>query len=57
MNLKITNIQMATYSERQQMPSLQDLADGLCQDNEIQYVSLETKKTDKLDNIRVGNDN
>ena len=57
MNLKITNIQMATYSEKQQMPSLQDLADGLCQDNEIQYVSLETKKTAKLDNITVGNAN
>ena len=39
-NLKITNIQIATYTEKQQMPNLQDLADGLCNDeeNEIEYV-------------------
>lgn len=39
-NLKITNIQIATYTEKQQMPNLQDLANGLCNDaeNEIEYV-------------------
>ena len=44
-NLKITNIEIATYIEKQQMPNLQDLANGLCNDeeNEIEYVMTKGK--------------
>ena len=44
-NLKITNIQIATYTKKQQMPNLQDLANGLCNDeeNEIEYVITKDK--------------
>lgn len=44
MNLKITNAQIKSYSETQEMPSLQYLADRLCEDGDIEYVELETKK-------------
>ncbi|MCI8384214.1 MAG: hypothetical protein HFJ33_05065 [Clostridia bacterium] len=54
MNLKITNIQIETYGEKQQMPSLQELADGLCEDNEMQYVLTESKKQASLEKIEVG---
>lgn len=38
MNLKITNTQIETYGAEQRMPTLQEFADELCEDNEIQYV-------------------
>ncbi len=44
-NLKITNIQISTYSEKQQMPTLQEFADNLCNDNEIEYVITKDKET------------
>ena len=43
MNLKITNIQMSSYVENKKLPTLQYLAKELCKDEEIQYVSLESK--------------
>lgn len=43
MNLKITNAQIKSYSEEQQMPNLQYLANRLCEDNDIQYVELTTQ--------------
>lgn len=43
-NLKITNAQIESYSKTQQMPTLQFLADSLCEDGEIQYVELTTQK-------------
>ena len=46
-NLKITTAQMNKYVEKQEMPSLQELADVLYDDNEIQYVALESKVADK----------
>lgn len=55
MNLKITNAQIQSYAERQEMPTLQYLADRLCEDNEIQYVELSSKKTAELDKITVVN--
>ena len=55
MNLKITNIQIETYGEEQRMPTLQEFADGLCEDNDIQYVELQSKKTGSLNKIEVGN--
>jgi len=57
MNLKITNMQMETYAEEQRMPTLQEFADGLCVDNEIEYVELESKNLAALDKIEVGDAN
>jgi len=54
MNLKITSKQMQTYADHQRMPTLQEFADVLCEDNEIQYVELESKKVATLDKIEVG---
>ena len=54
MNLKITNAQIQSYAEKQKMPSLQYLANMLCEDEEMQYVELETQKQAKLKEITVG---
>lgn len=54
MNLKITNIQIGSYAEKGELPNLQYLADGLCKDEEMEYVALETKKTASLQPITVG---
>ena len=53
-NLKITNSQMSAYAKSQRMPTLQELANDFCEDNEIQYVSLASKKTASLEKIEVG---
>ncbi len=53
-NLKITTAQINKYAEKQEMPTLQELADALYEDNEIQYVALESKVADK-ERITVGN--
>ncbi len=53
-NLKITTVQMNKYAEKQEMPTLQELADILYEDNEIQYVALESKVADK-EKVTVGN--
>ena len=55
MNLKITNIQIDTYGKEQRMPTLQEFSDGLCEDNEIQYVELQSKKVGSLSKLEVGN--
>lgn len=44
MNLKITNAQIKSYSEEQQMPNLQYLANRLCEDNDMEYVELTSQK-------------
>lgn len=38
MNLKITNIQMKSYAQSEQLPGLQYLADNLCEDKDVEYV-------------------
>lgn len=53
-NLKITNSQMHSYADAQRMPTLQELADDFCEDDEIQYVTLESKKIAGLEKIDVG---
>lgn len=53
-NLKITNSQMNSYATSQRMPTLQELADDFCKDNEIQYVTLESKKIASVEKIDVG---
>ena len=44
MNLKITNSQIKSYTKEQRMPTLQEVANDLCEDNEMEYVTLESKK-------------
>lgn len=43
MNLKITNTQIESYKETEKMPTLQYLANKLCEDNEMEYVELSSK--------------
>ena len=54
MNLKITNKQIEIYTQEQRMPTLQELSDELCEDNEIEYVELASKNVASLDKIEVG---
>lgn len=53
-NLKITNIQIDTYTEEERMPTLQEVADIFCEDNEIEYVTIESKVA-SLEKITVNN--
>ena len=54
MNFKITNAQIETYGKEQRMPTLQELADDFCEDEDFEYVELATKKTASLSKIEVG---
>ena len=56
-NIKITNLQMKTYTEKQRLPNLQEIADGLCEDEEMEYVYAESKIVASLNKIDVGNNN
>lgn len=42
-NFKITATQIKSYEEKQEMATLQELADVLCEDDEIQYVTLKSE--------------
>ena len=55
MNLKITNIQIHSYAETQELPNLQYLADKLCEDNDMEYVLTASKEHASLDKIDVTN--
>lgn len=57
LNLKITNSQIDSWAKLQRMPTLQELANDLCEDNEIQYVALESQKIASLEKIEVGQNN
>lgn len=54
MTLKVTNLQMKNYTEKQKLPTLQELADGLCEDDEMEYVVLDSKAVGSLNKIEVG---
>ena len=54
MNFKITSAQIETYGKEQRMPTLQELADDFCEDEDFEYVELATKKTASLSKIEVG---
>ena len=56
-NLKITNSQIKAYGKNKRMPTLQELANDFCEDEDIQYVELESKKTASLEKIQVGESN
>ena len=45
---------MENYAKNKRLPSLQELADGLCEDEEMEYVLLTSQKMDKLNKIEVG---
>lgn len=56
LNLKITNYELDIYSKQERMPTLQELADKLYEDNEIEYVEIESqKKPSSKNKIEVGN--
>lgn len=54
LHMKITSLQMKKYVDQQQLPNLQELADGLCEDEEMEYVQLESRATASLNKIVVG---
>lgn len=45
---------MHTYTKEQRMPTLQELADALCEDKEMEYVVLESKAVASIDKVIVG---
>lgn len=53
-NLKITNSIMKKYATEQREPTLQELADDFCDDEEIKYVELASQKLASLDKIEIG---
>mgnify|MGYP004495945735 CR=1 FL=1 len=55
-NLKITKIEIDSYAKNEKMPSLQYLADKLCEDEDMEYVLCESKKTGSLSKIDVSDD-
>ena len=55
MNLKITNIQIENYTENETLPSLQFLADKLCEDNDMEYVLTQSKAHASLGKIDTTN--
>lgn len=57
MNLKISGIQIQSYTENNTLPNLQYLADKLCEDEEMQYVVKETKKQASLEKIDISDVN
>ena len=54
MNLKITNVQISKYAEEQRMPTLKELADNFCEDDDFQYVQ-ETSEVASLTKISNNN--
>lgn len=54
MNLKITTIEINSYAENTKLPTLQYLADKLCEDNDMEYVLKASKKNASLNKIDVG---
>ena len=54
MNLKITNVQISKYAEEQRMPTLKELADNFCEDDDFQYVQ-ETSEVARLEKISSDN--
>lgn len=55
MNLKITSIEIDSYAENTKLPSLQYLADKLCEDDDMEYVLKASKKNANLNKIDVSN--
>ena len=54
MNLKITNVQISKYAEEQRMPTLKELADNFCEDNDFEKV---IEKTEVGSLTKISNEN
>ena len=54
MNSKITNVQISTYVEKQRMPTLKELADNFCEDNDFDKV---IEKTEVGSLTKISNEN
>ncbi len=55
MNLKITSIQIANYTENKTLPNLQFLADKLVEDSDMEYVLTQSKTHASLNRIDTTN--
>ena len=53
-NFKITTLQIHTYANEQRFPTLQELANAFCEDEEIEYVALESVKIASIEKIQIG---
>lgn len=53
-NFKITNVQMSKYAEEQRMPTLKELADNFCEDNDFEKV---VEKTEVGSLTKISNEN
>lgn len=53
-NLKITNVQISKYTEEQRMPTLKELADNFCEDNDFEKV---IEKTEVGSLTKISNEN
>ena len=53
-NLKITNVQISKYTEAQRMPTLKELADNFCEDNDFEKV---VEKTEVGSLTKISNEN
>ena len=57
MNLKITNVQISTYTEKQRMPTLKELADNFCEDGDFEKV-IEKTEVGAVGNLpKISNEN
>lgn len=54
LNFKITSIQISVYAQSQRLPTLQELADGLYEDKDIEYVKTKEVKLASLGKIEIG---
>jgi len=57
MELKITYLSMVSYGENARKATLQEVADGLCKDEEMQYVKLKNQEIASLEPIDVTGEN
>lgn len=53
LELKITYLSMVSYGENTRKATLQEIADGLCKDEEMQYVKLKNQEIASLEPIDV----
>ena len=54
LSLKITNVQIDSYTSKQRMPTLQELADELDKDSEIEYVKKKNVEVGSLAKVDIG---
>ncbi len=53
-NLVIADSYVKSYAERQENPTLQNIADSFCEDQETEYVDVQTRKISALEKIEIG---